>query len=134
MHMCPPDICTTPDGKVWWGWSNAVIAWKVRGRGGRPAIGTRLSRTELGVALGVGEALLTAPRTPGTPPQNIKPGLQPIRDRGVLYTLAPDPRAANQSFLARSSKVGSAQGGPLRPPALGRGRVLRSDSIEWACD
>ncbi|KXZ47893.1 hypothetical protein GPECTOR_32g506 [Gonium pectorale] len=64
IEVCPHDVCNTPDGKTWWGWSNAVFAWKT-----------------------------------------IKPKLQVLDDRGLHYTLAPDPRAANQSFLATSSTL-----------------------------
>ncbi|PNW80365.1 hypothetical protein CHLRE_07g314500v5 [Chlamydomonas reinhardtii] len=65
LHLCPHDVCNTRDGRTWWGWSNAVIAWK-----------------------------------------SIKPGLRPLQDRpNTLYTLAPDPHAVNQSFLAHSDTL-----------------------------
>ncbi|GLI65582.1 hypothetical protein VaNZ11_009155 [Volvox africanus] len=28
IQHCPTDVCNTPDGLTWWGWSNAVFAWK----------------------------------------------------------------------------------------------------------
>ncbi|GIL92905.1 hypothetical protein Vretifemale_20388 [Volvox reticuliferus] len=28
IQYCPHDVCNTPDGLTWWGWSNAVFAWK----------------------------------------------------------------------------------------------------------
>ncbi|GIL44404.1 hypothetical protein Vafri_1882 [Volvox africanus] len=28
IQHCPTSVCNTPDGLTWWGWSNAVFAWK----------------------------------------------------------------------------------------------------------
>ncbi|KAG2450299.1 hypothetical protein HYH02_004806 [Chlamydomonas schloesseri] len=65
LHQCAHDVCNTADGRTWWGWSNAVIAWK-----------------------------------------SIKPGLKPLKDRPEMrYTLSPDPRAVNQSFLAHTDQM-----------------------------
>ncbi|GLC33042.1 hypothetical protein PLESTB_000377300 [Pleodorina starrii] len=64
IEACPREVCNTPSGLTWWGWSNAVFAWKT-----------------------------------------VAPSLSFIQDRNLLYTLAPDPRAENQSFLAMSERL-----------------------------
>ncbi|EFJ44676.1 hypothetical protein VOLCADRAFT_95120 [Volvox carteri f. nagariensis] len=64
IQYCPQKVCNTPDGLTWWGWSNAVFAWKT-----------------------------------------VAPSLKVIENRNLLFTLSPDPRAPNQSFLAMSDKL-----------------------------
>ncbi|KAG2490227.1 hypothetical protein HYH03_011352 [Edaphochlamys debaryana] len=61
---CPPQYCVRSDGAVWWGWANAVFAFK-----------------------------------------HVRKALQPLDDNGLLYTMAPDRTAVNQSFLATSDKL-----------------------------
>ncbi|KAG2500604.1 hypothetical protein HYH03_001372 [Edaphochlamys debaryana] len=61
---CPAAVCTRPDGLRWWGWANAVFAFR-----------------------------------------HVLQRLAPLADRGLLYSLEPDPRSSNQSMLANSERL-----------------------------
>ncbi|KAG2500605.1 hypothetical protein HYH03_001373 [Edaphochlamys debaryana] len=61
---CPAAVCTRPDGLRWWGWANAVFAFR-----------------------------------------HVLQRLAPLADRGLLYSLEPDPRSTNQSMLATSERL-----------------------------
>ncbi|PNH06725.1 Mitogen-activated protein kinase kinase kinase 11 [Tetrabaena socialis] len=64
IHVCPWERCNTPNNLTWWGFSNAVFAWKT-----------------------------------------VAPAVERLGKKGLLYTLSPDPRAQNQSFLAKSDQL-----------------------------